>query len=25
MEAAVKLNVPLEVNVDSGKSWDQAH
>ncbi|MDE4994432.1 DNA polymerase, partial [Francisella tularensis subsp. holarctica] len=25
MEAAVKLNVPLEVNVDSGKSWDQSH
>ncbi|MDE5018473.1 DNA polymerase, partial [Francisella tularensis subsp. holarctica] len=25
IEAAVKLNVRLEVNVDSGKSWDQAH
>ncbi|MFV9925383.1 MAG: DNA polymerase I [Francisella endosymbiont of Hyalomma scupense] len=25
MEAVVKLNVPLEVNVDAGESWDQAH
>ncbi|APD51072.1 DNA polymerase I [Francisella hispaniensis] len=25
MEAAVKLSVPLEVNVDAGESWDQAH
>ncbi|ALB01246.1 DNA polymerase I [Francisella persica ATCC VR-331] len=25
MEAAVKLRVPLEVNVDAGESWDQAH
>ena len=25
MEAAVKLSVPLEVNVDTGESWDQAH
>ncbi len=25
METSVKLDVPLEVNVDSGESWDQAH
>ncbi|APC92295.1 MULTISPECIES: DNA polymerase I [Francisella] len=25
MEAAVKLSVPLEVNVDAGENWDQAH
>ena len=25
METAVKLRVPLEVNVDAGESWDQAH
>ncbi|MFV9984625.1 MAG: DNA polymerase I [Francisella endosymbiont of Hyalomma asiaticum] len=25
MKAVVKLNVPLEVNVDAGESWDQAH
>ena len=25
MEAVVKLNVPLEVNVDAGESWDQVH
>ncbi|AIT09437.1 DNA polymerase I [Candidatus Francisella endociliophora] len=25
MENAVKLSVPLEVNVDAGESWDQAH
>ena len=25
MEEAVKLSVPLDVNVDSGQSWDQAH
>ena len=25
MEAVVKLNVPLEVNVYAGESWDQAH
>lgn len=25
MENAVELSVPLEVNVDSGGSWDQAH
>ena len=25
MEAAVKLSVPLKVNVDAGESWDQAH
>ncbi|MCL4110931.1 UNVERIFIED_CONTAM: hypothetical protein GTU68_030123 [Idotea baltica] len=25
MEEAVELSVPLEVNVDSGENWDQAH
>ena len=25
MEGAVKLSVPLEVNVDTGDNWDQAH
>lgn len=25
MEGAVKLSVPLEVNVDAGDNWDQAH
>lgn len=25
MELAVKLTVPLEVNVDAGDNWDQAH
>ncbi|MED7788184.1 DNA polymerase I [Francisella sp. 19X1-34] len=25
MEEAVKLSVPLEVNVDTGDNWDQAH
>ena len=25
MEKAVALSVPLEVNIDSGDNWDQAH
>lgn len=25
MESAIKLSVPLEVNIDIGENWDQAH